>query len=102
MHDNADMNFSQQHLRAQMDITRSCCDLGLKCCKGLADFNAEATSRMIAAAEAGRELFLDNDFPKFLAESNRIGMSLWASLWSGGIEFQKNLLAALNAKRGAA
>ncbi|MDT3670591.1 MAG: hypothetical protein ROZ37_09690 [Aromatoleum sp.] len=98
MNGSADINFTQQHFKAQMDVTRSCCDLGLKCCKGLADFNAEATSRMIATAEAGRELFLDNGFPKFLAESSRVGLSLWTSLWSGGIEFQKNFLAALNAK----
>lgn len=98
MNNNADMNFNQQSVKAQMDMTRSCCDLGLKCCQGLVDFSAEATSRMIATAEAGRGLFLDNGFPEFLAESSRVGMSLWTSLWSEGIEFQKNFLAALNAK----
>ncbi|NMG29979.1 hypothetical protein [Aromatoleum evansii] len=82
--------------QAQLELTRSCCDLGLKCCKGLADLNAEVTQRTITIAEAGRQLFLENGFPKFVAESTDVGIALWSAWWSAGVEFQRGMIGSLS------
>lgn len=83
-------------IQSQLDLSRSCCDLGLKCCKELADFNTEATQRTIAIMEAGRELLLENGFQKYMAETSQISISLWTAWWSTGIEFQRNLVGNLS------
>ncbi|NMG46079.1 hypothetical protein GPA22_20375 [Aromatoleum toluvorans] len=87
-----------ESFQAQLELTRSCCDLGLKCCNGLAELNAEMTQKTIAMAEAGRELLSENSFPKFMANSTEISIALWSAWWSTGVEFQKSMLGSL-AKR---
>ncbi|MCK9987439.1 MAG: hypothetical protein AzoDbin1_03911 [Azoarcus sp.] len=95
-----DLQAHTNHLRetyqAQLDLSRSCCDLGLKCCKGFADLSTDATNGALALAEAGRELFLDNGLSKYIAESTEIGMSLWSAWWSTGVEIQKGIINSLS------
>lgn len=88
-------NHLQGTYQAQLDLSRSCCDLGLKCCVGLADLSSDATKGVLALAEAVRERLLDRTFSEFVTQSSGRSFSLWTLWLQAGVEVQKGVMSSL-------